>query len=378
MDNELFTWHTTSDTIEDLIIGFNLALTHGAKSLMVLTCADNHYPENSLNGILKSSVVPIFGGIYPIITLQDTLIKQGAIIVGFSEAYEVTAFSKLNQNSNEEALEQLITSTLDKRHQLHGKDNFLMFYDGLMPNIEDFIDCLFESLDHRISIAGGGAGYLDFIQRPCVFTHHGMQDNIVLLVSLPQKLITNVAHGWKIFQGPFLVSEAEGQTVQGLNYQPAFDVYSSTIEDSSDYTFTNDNFFEIAKHFPLGIKEINNNLIVRDPILAEHNNLQCVGKVPLNSMVYLLEGDIPDLVSAAENAAKQVYSSVSDSELSASMVFDCISRVLYMEDDFDKELQAISKHSTTDLFGVLSIGEIANSQSGAIRLLNKSTVISAW
>ena len=50
-----------------------------------------------------------------------------------------------------------------------------------------------------------------------------------------------------------------------------------------------------------------------------------------------------------------------------------------MEDKFEQELDVIAKHCPTPiLFGVLSLGEIANSASGAICLLNKSTVISSW
>jgi hypothetical protein len=187
-----------------------------------------------------------------------------------------------------------------------------------------------------------------------------------------------IAHGWNIFQGPFLISDAQSHEVKSINYRPAYDFYSQIIEQESDYRFKDNDFFDIAKHFPLGIKDINNDLIVRDPILVNNNHIQCVGNVPINSMVYLLEGDIDTLVESAEKAAVSLFDSA-NTKASATMVFDCISRVLYMEDEFEKELNVIAKHcSTASLFGVLSIGEIANSQSGAIRLLNKSTVISSW
>ena len=379
MDAELFTWHTHSDTICDLKHGLSLAQNSGARSLMVLTCNLNAYPEQALQSLLKNCPLVIFGGSYPMLTHQENLMKQGALIIGFKALYEVSIFSDLHLLKNEDALEDLINKTLEKKQSFHGQDNFLMFYDALTSNIEDFIDCLFECLDHGITIAGGGVGHLDLIQRPCLFSNQGLLSNAVLLVTLPSKLTTHVANGWKIFKGPFLVSEAEGQTVQSLNYQPAFDVYSHAIESASEHRFHADNFFDIAKHFPLGIEDINNNLIVRDPVLATKNTLQCVGKIPINAMVYLLKGDKGNLVSAAENAAINHFSVPTNTADKTSMVFDCISRVLYMEDEFDKELQVINKHCTSSaLFGVLSIGEIANSTSGAIRLLNKSTVICSW
>jgi hypothetical protein len=175
------------------------------------------------------------------------------------------------------------------------------------------------------------------------------------------------------------VSEAQGQTVQSLNYQPAYEVYCQTIENASEYTFDNTDFFDIAKNFPLGIEDINNNLIVRDPILAHNNCLQCVGNIPINSMVYLLEGDTETLISATEQASNTAFSKDSQTTIPTTMLFDCVSRVLFMEDKFEKELSIIAKYcSSPALFGVISLGEIANSQSGAIRLLNKSIVISSW
>jgi len=379
MDGQIFTWQTQNDTFDDLKQGLILAKNSGAKSLMILTCTQNSYPEQDLNTLLQSYSLPIFGGIYPMITHKEKLIKQGALIIGFKERYEVSIFSDLHLLKSEDALEDLINSQLEKNKNFHGQDNFLMFYDGLMTNIEDFIDSIFECLDHSITIAGGGAGHLDFIQRPCIFTNQGLHTNVVLFVTLPRKLTTSIAHGWKILQGPYLVSEAQGQTVQSLNYQPAFEIYSQAIENASEYKFQTENFFDIAKHFPLGIDDMSNNLIVRDPILTENNHLQCVGKIPINSMVYLLEGDINNLINAAEEAAVNVFSNSNNPTEQIAMVFDCISRVLYMEDEFDRELQVINKHcSSSALFGVLSIGEIANSKSGSIRLLNKSTVIGAW
>jgi hypothetical protein len=379
MDSVLFTWHTQSDTFNDLKNGMSLAQNSGAKSLLVLTCNQNNYAEEELNLLLRDCPLKLFGGIYPMLTLQDSLIKQGALIIGFKENLDVTLFSQLHQLTNEDCLEKLITSTLEKKNNFSGHDDFLMFYDALIDNVEGFIDCLFECLDHGINIAGGGAGNIDFIQRPCIFTNQGIHSNVVLLVSLPTKLTTSIAHGWRIFQGPFLVSEAQGQTVQSLDYRPAYEVYCQAIESTTEHTFDNADFFDIAKNFPLGIEDINNNLIVRDPILAHNNCLQCVGNIPINSMVYLLEGDTETLISATEQASNTAFSKDSQTTIPTTMLFDCVSRVLFMEDKFEKELSIIAKYcSSPALFGVISLGEIANSQSGAIRLLNKSIVISSW
>jgi len=96
-------------------------------------------------------------------------------------------------------------------------------------------------------------------------------------------------------------------------------------------------------------------------------------------MIYLLKGDITKLIEAAATAAKDLFTEDKRLTTQAAMVFDCISRVSYMENAFENELKVINSHCVAPLlFGVLSIGEVANSKSGAINLLNKSTVITAW
>jgi len=388
---ESFTWHTKSDALFDFKYGLNLAIDSGAKSLLIFTCQQNNYPEDELNTLLSSCPLTIFGGAYPMLTLKDTLIEQGALIIGFEEDLDVSVFSDLYNLADEEHLEALITSTLEQKNNFSGQDNFLMFYDASINNIENLIDCLFECLDHGINIGGGGSGNLEFTQYPCIFTNQGIHSKAVVLVALAKQLNTSTAHGWNILQGPFLVSEAQGQTVQSINYQPAFEVYSQAIEKSSEHQFNNqDNFYDIAKHYPLGIEDINKNLIIREPISTQNNQLLCGGNIPVNSMVYILGSKKDNLIASTEQAAisvftgqENIYTNKSliknEAASSTTLIFGCVSRELYMEDVFTKELKVIAKHCPTPaLFGALSLGEIANCKSGAIRLLNKSIVICSW
>ncbi len=378
MSDVLFTWYSTNDSISDFEHGLQLAQASGATSLLILACNDNNFTEQQINPLITQFNMPIFGGIYPKLIYKNQVLSIGSIIIGFQQAVEVSLVSQLSTLSTDEQIEQVIEETLFNQSKLTSNDSFLMFYDALINNIEPFIDCLFGCLDHHISIIGGGAGNLDFIQKPCVFTNEGVLSDVVQLVSLKSTLVTGATHGWQTLQGPFLVSESEKQTVMSLNYSPAFNVYKEAIESTSEHIFHDDNFFDIAKNFPLGIEDLNNQLVVRDPILTHDGYIQCVGSIPVNSMVYLLKGSIDTLIASAKQAAITATKKVDD-DFSTTMVFDCISRVLYMEDDYSQELDLIAEQcSGQALIGVLSLGEIANNQSGAIKLLNKSTVIGSW
>jgi hypothetical protein len=379
MNGISFTWHSDNDSISEFEQGLNLALKSDAKSLLILACDDNGFTSQQITPLIIHCLIPIFGGIYPKLIYKKELMQKGCIIIGFEQATEVSVIKQLSKLATDEQIEQTIEETQLNQDSLVHSDSFLMFYDGLINNIEPFIDCLFGYLDHHINIIGGGAGSLVFKQKPCVFTNQGLLADVIQLVNLKSKITTGATHGWEILQGPFLVSEAQNQTVKSLNYSPAFDTYKEAIENVSHYIFNYDNFFDIAKNFPLGIEDINNQLVVRDPILTHDGYIQCVGNIPVNSMVYLLKGDVDCLIASAKQAAVSATSRADDNDFSATMVFDCISRVLYMKDDFSQELDLIAEQCAEQaLFGVLCLGEIANNKSGAIKLLNKSTVVGSW
>ena len=379
MSSISFTWQCDSSSIDDLEKGLKLAYASAANSLLILVCNDNNFTAQQVNPLIMRAPVTIFGGIYPKLIFKNKLMEQGCIIIGFEQSVEINLITQLSTLVTDEQLEQVIDQALLAHSPITSNCSFLMFYDSLVSNVEDFIAYLFERLDYQVGIIGGGAGNLEFKQKPCIFTNQGLVFDAIQLVNLQKKITSAATHGWQILQGPILVSEAEQQNIISLDYQPASNLYKALIESSSEYRFNEDNFFEIAKNFPLGIERINSKLVVRDPILINQGNIQCVGNIPVNSMVYLLQGSVDSLLCSAEQAAILATKKIDDNDFSATMIFDCISRVLYLEDNFSKELNLIAKHCKEQtLFGVLSFGEIVNSESGAIRLLNKSTVIGSW
>ena len=124
MNNILFTWKTHNNTLRDLQHGISIAQNSGAKSILVLTCSQNFYPEQALSLILKNCSLPVFGGIYPMISHQETLIKQGALIIGFTESYDITIFPDMQTLKNEETLEALINTTLETKKELFWSRQF--------------------------------------------------------------------------------------------------------------------------------------------------------------------------------------------------------------------------------------------------------------
>lgn len=349
----------------------------GMRSLMIFACESDHWPPQDLDPLLRSLDMPIFGGVFPNIIHDARMHRTGTLVVGFPQLLNVAIISGLaDQQSIEPQLQRLAP-------MLERADSMLGLVDGLSANLETLVECLYGILGARIPMVGGGAGHLDLIQRPSLFSNQGMLDNSALLVSLPMRVNRGIAHGWQMLSGPFLVTKSSGNVLKELNYRPAFEVYRSEVEAHSEADFSATDFFSISKTYPLGIESVDGEFLVRDPIKCDGDALVCVGDVPENAAIYLLRGDAEHLIAAAGGAARAALaehrkkSSADSPEPAVALVFDCISRCLFLGKAFDQELDTI-KQALPDvecMVGALTIGEIVSSRRGMIELMNKSTVV---
>jgi len=364
-------WSTTQCSLSELAIGIDSMLEQEVYGLMLLTCAGNDYQESKINQLLKSCKLPICGGMFPQIIREDKVYTKGAIVIGFRFKPIVknyTALSSLNSNIDEYIEDQSET--------IEHYQNFIIIGDAFCSVNEDFIDAFYNYIGSGITVIGGGAGALDFVPRNYIYSNQGLIGDAMQVIAIPHSIQRAVGHGWEILDGPYLVTSANEHHLHSFDYQPAFEVYQKAIKCIAGKKIDIDSFFNIAKYFPLGIAGIGDELVVRDPIQSDGRYLECVGNVPVNSTVYLLKGEQDKMILSARQASESLVNSDSSKTL---LIFDCISRSLFMEEEFDQELKAIQQPiPKKHLIGVLCLGEITDTQSGAIRLLNKSTVMGVF
>jgi len=141
--------------------------------------------------------------------------------------------------------------------------------------------------------------------------------------------------------------------------------------------FTADNFFQIAKSYPLGITKIDAEMVVRDPFKVTDNILHMVDVINEGEYIVILHGNMDSLLAGASKAKEIAFEKAEDSMDQRSVFcIDCISRVLYMQNDFKKELEIIGKNVTVT--GILTMGEIANSEESFLEIYNKTIVLGIW
>ena len=361
-----------SSLTTDLVNAVDQALATGIKSLMILRCTANRLDFELLNNYLPSLSVPVFGGIFPAIIIEGQNYETGSVVCGFYLEAQTCPLSPLSEYDGSIAN---TLSEIAERYRAPGA--VIAIGDGLSPFLDHLIGTLYNHLGADVIVSGGGAGRLDFISEPCVITNEGVLADAAQIVHLPLESGVGVHHGWEKISGPYLVTKATENIIQTLNYKPAFELYQKVVGSISNTKIGVENFLAISKRFPFGMEKLDDELVVRDPIKVEDNSLHCVGLVPEHTMLYILEGNDNKLIEAAGQAAKEALQQLQQHTPVCTLVFDCITRALFLENRFASELERVvaSIGSDTPIVGALTLGEIASSSMGGIQFLNKTTVI---
>lgn len=357
--------------------------------------------------------VPVVGGVFPEVIHAGERTDAATVVVGLPVAPEIQTVTGLSDETAG------IREQLDPTVPARGHETAFVLVDSHADRVGAFVDRLFDTYGVEVTFVGGGAGPLSEPDGPSLFTDAGPVADGAVVAMTPLSSSVGVHHGWQEIAGPFRVTDSDGRTVRTLDGEPAFERYREVVADDAGQTPTREEFFETAKAYPFGISRVGAETIVRDPYaVGDDGSVDCFGPVPEGEFVHVLHGDPDRLVAAARRArddasgkasdgvsddvadasgkasgsvsddvagaSGKASDSVSDDAADASddtadstlLFFDCISRVLFLEDGFSRELDAIGGDSEPAM-GALTVGEIANDGHGHLEYYNKTAVVAS-
>lgn len=345
-----------------------LQSNQNVKGILLFGCDNDRPTEVDFREVLSFNKKPLIGGIFPEIIADGERKEIGFVIIPLSEELEVMLFETKSDTSITAQLATQITSLSSEIGSV------FCFVNALWEEKTAFMNGLYDELGPFVHYLGGGAGSLSFQSFPCVIANQNIFENAAVIGVIKSSFSIGVAHGWHQISEPIKVTETQGNTVVSLNWKPAFEVYKSYVEAHSNQVFTNDNFFEIAKSYPLGLVRLDDEMIIRDPYATENGMLHIVDEVPEGEYIRIMHGNRSSLLEGAKHAVEK--SENSDNHNFTQLCIDCISRVLFMKDDFKEELNFLNKNQKAN--GILSIGEIANPGNFVLELFNKTVVVAQW
>lgn len=344
---------------------------HSKIRSVLLFVADKDQPKKeALETVLKLFSKPLMGGIFPEIIADGERHEHGFLIVPL--CYELkTVLVDLSEDINE------INETIANHAEALTIVNpgIFCFTDALAPQKSTLIDSLYDCWGPDANYVGGGAGSLSFQPFPCIIHQDTVAENAAVIGVMDIDIRVGVAHGWTPISEPIKVTETDGNSIISLNWEPAFDVYKKQIKAHSDSDISAENFFDIAKSYPLGLVRLDSEMTIRDPYATENGKLHIVDNVPEGEYIRIMNGNMDSLLEGAKTAVSATDKHI-NSEASEQFCVDCISRVLYMQDEFGQELALLNKQKPMN--GVLSIGEIANPGDTVLELFNKTIVVAKW
>lgn len=339
-------------------------------SILILACDANGYTRENLKPVMQVQSKPCFGGIFPQVIYKSHTYDKGTILIGLSYKAETAVIENLGDESQN--LDELMLNAFSDQHD----DNTTMFVfvDGLSSGIGRLMDSLFDQFGFEINYLGGGAGSLSLKQCPCVISNRDLHQDSAILATIPKKSGVGVSHGWEPVSEALKVTESEGNSIISLDWKPAFQEYRKIVEPHSKLSFDNTAFFDIAKAYPFGIAKLDAEMVIRDPLMHEADALVCVGEVPQGAYVHVMHGDTESLISAASDALSQAEDDFIGQTAEVMVFIDCISRALFLNDDYQREVQAVEKEGLPTI-GALTLGEIANNGLDYLEFYNKTSVV---
>lgn len=340
------------------------------RSVIILACDANGIEKERVDPLLQRSGVPVIGGIFPAIIHDTAKHERGTILIGLDEPLDVHIVERISQKEYEQ-IDREVEAEIDSFDP--SVRTIFVFIDGLAGNIGECVGVLFDNYGLDINYIGGGSGSLSFRRSPSLFTNRGLLQDACVYAYSPLPSAIGVSHGWKRIDGPYQVTRSSATVIHELDYLPAFDLYKRVVDRYAPRPLDAENFFDTAKSFPFGLNTISDEKIVRDPIMLDGSSIVCVGDVEEGSYVDILQGEPERLIEAAGRAA-QISRANALFETEFILFIDCISRVLFLENAFAREIEAVHT-GEVPLVGALTFGEIANNGRDFLEFYNKTSVV---
>ena len=350
-----------------------LQLQESSKSIIILSCSDNHFSKELLDPSLKACKLPLIGGIFPSIVYKNKLYDEGTILLGLNTPFKTTCIHDISESKDyDDIIEQKLGILDEKIHTM------FLFFDGISNHIDTIVQSLFNNYGLSINYFGGSSGIKDFLPEPVIFSNEGLLEDAAIFATTTAESTIGVKHGWEPLTHEVLqVTKAKDNVIYEIDYKSAFSVFKEFIESNSDTRFSDDfskdSFFNVAKSYPLGITRLSGDAVVRVANQTDGETLTCTGDVLGNSYIQILHtSSSQQLIDAAQNASK--LSQNNNYQNSFKFYIGCLARWLVLNEEFYKELDAVYEEDEM-LIGALSLGEIANNQDHYLELYNSTAVV---
>lgn len=328
--------------------------------------------------------IPLVGAVFPALIEGGEFRQNGVWLLRFAvmpyvSLHESMPVEREQISATVAAITRGLKQQLDAHHQ---SATLFMLFDALVPNIATLLDEFYLQLANRVHYAGANAGSETFQPMPCLFDNQRLVQGGLLLMLLSPHHGAILEHGYCVPPNTMTATSTEGNRIVQIDWRPAFEVYRELVYAQFGVEITRDNFYQYGVHFPFGIVRANHNVVVRIPVaLGEDGSLFCVGEVPPNAILALLEAPKVDSAQTLEALAKGLSGLNGGVVGEEVMLFYCAGRRMHLGlDAATAEVAEFGRRTeAAQVAGALSLGEIGGSTLWGYPLFHNATLVaSLW
>lgn len=330
-----------------------------------------------LQACCRAADTPLVGAIFPSLIHGGQFVTEGTLLLRLDGPPRACIIEQLGQDARADAqrISAAIAPLLPEAPPL--TPALFLIFDAMVPNIGSLLDGLYLELADRVSYAGVNGGSETFQPMPCLFDGDASYQNAVLAVLLADHPGSVMAHAYPIPKHLVTATSTEGNRINSLNWQPAFEMYQQLI--SSEYgidDLNQDNFYQYASHFPFGILRADNEVVVRIPVaITDDGALYCVGEVPANAALVLLRAPEPGNTQCIQELTT-LLSQRQQATGGPLLLFYCAGRRMHLGPDAQRELQQLQQQTGAQaIMGALSLGEIGSSGGWEYPCFHNATIV---
>ncbi len=335
------------------------------RPVLALVAADNDKAVPTIQNLFAERKIPVCGAIFPGLIAEGKITDTGVVLVPLPEKTKVFLSEPL---SSSEAIHNLVSWVKEQREE---DVTLFMIFDALLPDIATRLEQIYAELGIRYAYGGANAGTKALKSRPCLFDHTCFAKGRVLALILPDATGGMVEHGFPDTEDTFMATSSTGNLIRTLDWRPAFSSYRELIDKNYQVEVSKDNFYSYSVHFPFGIVRANGELLIRIPSnFNEKGEIFCIGEIPPNALLKVLNGPSDDLMRGVERLVSRVKESPGDE----SLLFYCRGRYMHLgTKGCQRELDRLSS-VTGPCFGAMSLGEIGTTMRDQYPLFHNAVI----
>ncbi len=316
--------------------------------------------------------VTLYGAMFPGLIENGRIVEQGMCLLPLPAATRGYLSEPLD---GKHAVDKLITWVNEQKRtgkQKAERKTLFLIFDAMVSNVGTILEQMYGELGDQYAYAGVNAGSKSLIPQPTLFANDRFAEGRVLALLLPIADGGILEHGYCELDENVLASAGEGNLIRTINWRPALSEYRKLVYESFGIEITRDNFYDYAVHYPFGILRANGELLVRIPSdFNDQGGIYCVGEVPPNSILQVLDAPAESLMKGVQRLADRIRAL----HWTRTMIFYCTGRLMHLgEQGCIKELELLGK-VTGPCHGALSLGEIGTTGKDQYPLFHNATIV---